>query len=531
MTAIPLRHVLSRPDTTGQAYNAVGDEIWTNERLVRALARAGGVTPDIVHVPREIAADAGLDYEPAYGTGPSWSIYDNHKLKKTGWAPTPAEQWLATLFEMEPEAEHRSWYHSRLQEVALAHYARRTRTAPRAATPTPTVTGDRMAPVRPFAAAPAALVPGRCEPGASLEWMRRVLSRRNVGSAKIHEFDGRILSSVGIGTWMGGLDDQTSASYVDTIVHAAARGINVFDTAINYRHMIAERTVGAAIRRLCELGFSRDMFFVSSKGGYVTHDGAVGDAAGYRLREYVTPRLLTADENTRSHSLNPDFIDRQIDASRANLGLATIDLYYLHNPEDELPHLGKSAFYQRLLETFIVLERRVAAGDIATYGLATWEGLRSPDSHPNHLDLAQAAKLARKAAKAVGNDSCGLRAIQLPFNVRDHAPRTLRTQIVKARKVSALEAADLLGLKVFTSASVLQGGALPEELDAVAAGHSRHSAALAAVLQVSEVGTALVGMRSPQRVEEALLAIDLADRDLLPGIPPATDPSDLADED
>lgn len=514
--AAAVAHVLGRPETIGQAYNAVGDEIWTNERLVRALANASGLDPDIVHVQREVAAGAGVDYEPVYGTGPSWSLYDNHKLKKTGWTPTPAEQWLPTLFEMEPEAEYRSSYHTRLQEVALAHYVRRTHIAPRRAAPAPTITGARMPTAKPLDPPPAALLAGRCEPGASLDWMKRVLSRREVTSSKVHEFDGRILSSVGVGTWMGGTDDRTSASYVETIVHAAARGINVFDTAINYRHMVAERSVGAAIRRLCKLGYTREMFFVSSKGGYITHDGQAMDPAGYRVREYVTPGLITAEENERGHSLDPAFIDRQIDQSRSNLGLGTIDLYYLHNPEDDLPHLGKVEFYRRLQDVFVVLERRVAAGDIASYGLATWEGLRSPADYPAHLDLAHAMKLARSAAKTVGNATCGLRAVQLPFNVRDHAARTLKTQVVKARKVTALEAAKALQLSVFTSASVMQGAALPNELDAIAVGHSRHSVALAGVLQAPEVGTALVGMRSPQRVEEALLSIDLSDRILLP---------------
>ncbi len=46
-------------------------------------------------------------------------------------------------------------------------------------------------------------------------------------------------------------------------------GVNMIDTAINYRYMKSERTIGAAIRYLKMKGFERDQLFICSKNGYI----------------------------------------------------------------------------------------------------------------------------------------------------------------------------------------------------------------------------------------------------------------------
>lgn len=50
-------------------------------------------------------------------------------------------------------------------------------------------------------------------------------------------------------------------------------GINVIDTAINYRYMKSERVVGAALRFLLEKEkIGREELFVCTKGGYIPED-------------------------------------------------------------------------------------------------------------------------------------------------------------------------------------------------------------------------------------------------------------------
>lgn len=47
-------------------------------------------------------------------------------------------------------------------------------------------------------------------------------------------------------------------------------GVNVIDTAINYRYQKSERVVGAVLRYLLEKGYSREELFISSKVGYIS---------------------------------------------------------------------------------------------------------------------------------------------------------------------------------------------------------------------------------------------------------------------
>lgn len=500
-------HVIEHPETAGQAYNVTGDEIWTNERVVRALAAAAGMTPEIVRVPQAVFDETGLDYSPVYGTSANWTIVDNAKLKSTGWRPTPAEQWMPFLLEANSPPEARAWYHTRIQEIALARHVQRKQSHD---VPLP-ASMDRRSGIEALGQTDSTTVPiaAAHETGASTVWQRRVMQQM-AGNVPLpgffKAFRGAIVSGIGVGTFMGDLSTATDAQYIDTLVHAASRGINVFDTAINYRHMKAERCVGNAIRRLVKSGIPRQALLVATKGGYITHDAASSrDSADYVRREYLEPGLVSAEEMARSHSINPRFIRRQINQSLDNLNLESVDIYYLHNPEEAMVALGAKEFRKVLTRTFAVLEEAVAARKIGCYGLATWDGLRVPADHPRHLSLATAVAAARAAA---GTGQHHLAVVQLPFNIRDNQASTLPTQKIGRALLSAFQAAEALGLYVMTSASVLQGAEIPQadesRLRAAVPGHSLVTAALQMARSTHGVGTALVGMRRIHSVEEAL---------------------------
>lgn len=499
-------HVIAHPETTvGQAFNVTGDEIWTNERLVRALAAAAGITPEIVRVPSAVLNQAGLDYTPAYGTAAFWTFADNAKLKSTGWKPTPAEQWLPFLLEANSPPHARTWYHTRIQEIALARHVQRKQSnevsLPAAMEQQP----NRATPNQSVTASPTS---GCHEAEASIIWQRRVMEQTsgNVPAQTFFKtFRGAPVSGIGIGTWMGDLSSATDARYIETLVHAASRGINIFDTAINYRHMRAERCVGSAVQRLVKSGIPREALLVATKGGYITHDaGGSHNWADYVRQEYLQPGLISEEEMARGRSINPRFIRHQIEQSLSNLNLATVDIYYLHNPEEDIAALGAIDFRKVLTQTFTVLEEAVSAKKIGCYGLATWEGLRVPSDDPRHLSLATAIAAAQDAAGSAHH----LAVLQLPFNVKDNQALVLKTQKIGHTLMPVFKAAEALGLYTMTSASVLQGGAIPQadesRLRAAAPGHSLSTAALQVSRSTRGVGTALVGMRRINSVEEAL---------------------------
>jgi aryl-alcohol dehydrogenase-like predicted oxidoreductase/nucleoside-diphosphate-sugar epimerase len=512
--------LISDEQAVDQAYNLTGSEIWTNERLVRALATAAGRTPDIVHVSRRLIEESGIDYSPVYGTGAYWSLADNAKLRTTGWSPTPAEKWLPFLLEELPPPISRPWYHTRLQEIALAQHIKR-RQSVRPSLPPST---QRVEPIWPMtadaASQAAAPLSGRATAEQTAGWKKTVCSQYAAvkpQEASFKTFNGLTVSGIGIGTWMGALSSDVDHQYIETMTHAGCRGINVFDTAINYRHMKAERCVGAALRRLESAGLSRNNFFVSSKGGYVSHDADDRRHADEYLRqEYVGTGLLSEDELSRRHAaLNPRFIAQQIDQSLHNMGLETIDLYYLHNPEEATCLLETDQLFQRLVELFAVLEGTVRAGKIGCYGLATWDGLRVAPSDAKHLPLELACAAAGAAA---GSERHHLAAVQMPFNPVMHEAYTTATQSVKGQLYPALVAAGKLGLYTFTSASVMQGGSINEEtkakFTAESKGLSLPSSVLQSVRGCPAVGTALAGMRQIAHVEDAIAALSIVVKDV-----------------
>ena len=313
------------------------------------------------------------------------------------------------------------------------------------------------------------------------------------------------LSSVGIGTYLGREDEATDDAYRRAIARAFERSVNVVDTAINYRHQRSERAVGAVLADLVgRRALEREVVFVASKGGYIPFDGEMPrDPAAYVTETYLGPGLVSPDDVVGgAHCMAPRFLADQIERSRANLGLATIDLYYLHNPESQLEAVGREEFTRRLRAAFEAFEEAVAAGKIARYGTATWNGYRESPEAPGLLMLAEVVAVARE----VGGPDHHFRAIQLPYNLAMTEAFTRANQRIGKDTVSTLEAAKRLDVYVMASASVYQGQ-LTRNLPPVIAEYLPGlSTDAQRSLQFSRstpgIGTALVGMKSTLHVDD-----------------------------
>ncbi|MCA1827812.1 MAG: aldo/keto reductase [Myxococcales bacterium] len=303
------------------------------------------------------------------------------------------------------------------------------------------------------------------------------------------------LSSLGIGTYLGRDDAATDASYAQSVRRALQLGVNVIDSAINYRNQRSERAVGAAIRE-----FAREQIVLCTKGGYLPFDGGrPQNLRAYLEETFFKPGVLKPDEIVAGcHSLAARYLDDQIDRSRANLGVDCIDVYYVHNPETQLGEVPRAEFRKRLRTAFAALESACDDGRIAVYGAATWSGLRLESDEEEHLALAELVEAARDA----GGDRNHFKAIQLPFNVEMDEAATLRNQGGR----TLLEAARDAGVAVFASASVLQGRlaqALPQPVrDALAGLETDAQRALQFARSTPGITCALVGMKTPAHVEE-----------------------------
>lgn len=307
------------------------------------------------------------------------------------------------------------------------------------------------------------------------------------------EWRGLVLSSVGIGTYLGRDDDVTDALYEAAIGRALLSGINVIDSAVNYRHQRSERAVGRALAKAVGAGHvAREGVVVATKGGFLPFDGppplglvGAGDVVG------------------GSHCITPRYLEDQIERSRTNLGVESIDIYYLHNPETQLGEVSRPVFMRRLRAAFEFLESAARDRRIGVYGTSTWSGYRQPSSARDFLSLPDLVALAEET----GGPQHHFRVVQLPYNLAMTEAFTLPNQPDRGEPVAPLEAARKLGLYVMTSASIYQGQLvrnLPPVLSEVLPGLDTDAQrALQFVRSTPGVGTALVGMKSEPHVDEA----------------------------
>jgi len=304
------------------------------------------------------------------------------------------------------------------------------------------------------------MLPGFATPEGTARYRDRFRQFRDAGHFRHPESvpgaSELCLTSIGLGTYLGEPDDAADANYVDAISTAVRSGINLLDTAINYRHQRSERNVGAALAQLIAAGdLQRDEVLVCTKAGYLSFDGNLpADPRAYFVREYVESGVLNPKELAGGmHCMAPRYLENQIERSRRNLGLETIDVFYLHNPESQLADVSPEVFRDRVKHAFAVLESSVKARKLRYYGMATWNAFRVLAGARDHISLSSAVELAQE----VGGSSHHFRFIQLPFNLGMPEAHSLANQTLHNKNVSVLTAAAQLGVAVIGSATLYQG--------------------------------------------------------------------------
>ena len=339
---------------------------------------------------------------------------------------------------------------------------------------------------------------------ASIEGTKKFAQNSGVNQINFNEFQNLTLSNVGVGTYLGEPDSKTDEMVTEAVKKSILSGVNVIDSAINYRSQKAERSVGKAISELITDGkISRDQIFLSSKNGYVTNDADVQLGFWEYVKQEYTEKGIVSEGDITSgyHCMTTSYLSDQLDRSLKNLDVECIDLMYLHNAvEGQVKDVSREQFLENLKSVFELYEQKRDEGKIQFYGMATWECFRVASDNAQYLSLEETVNLAQK----IGGVNHGFRFIQLPFNMHYDQALLAKNQTLSNQSISILEAAVTLGIGVFTSVPFMQGrllapGAMPEFSDL-----KPSLRALQFIRSSPGVLAPLVGQKSMEHVSENL---------------------------
>ncbi len=329
--------------------------------------------------------------------------------------------------------------------------------------------------------------------------------------------DGLTLASIGLGTARHEATDEIDAAYHATVKRAFELGCNLIDTAVSYRYQRSERAIGKALQDALEAGtIRREEVVIATKGGYVPFNTAEPiDPKAWVSERYLNTGIAHANDFVAEyrHCIAPGFLEQSLAQSRANLGVETIDIYYLHNPETQRLTLSRETFRRRMLDAIEMMEQSVEKGFIRAWGLATWTGFRIPPKSPDYLSMAEMVSFAYEVA----GENHHLRYVQLPYNAMMPEAFALENQQVNEAFLNPVEAAEELGLTVIASAPIHQGRLtvpiVPQLGEAFPDLSSDAVRALQFVRSTPGVTSALAGTCDLAHLEEDLHLLTLAPAD------------------
>ncbi|MGE4383883.1 MAG: aldo/keto reductase [Arcobacter sp.] len=265
-----------------------------------------------------------------------------------------------------------------------------------------------------------------------------------------------IFSKLGLGTFNKEpyKEENYLFHYIEGVKEAIKSGINLIDTASNYRYGQSEKEIGIALQELFEEGFvKREELIICSKGGFIQLEYPFPQNPYAWIEENIINSSLAKLEDIEldQHCMTPDYLEWSCQKSLENLGVKTLDIYFLHNPEIQISKLGYKTWLKKVESAFKRFEKMVGKGMIKSYGVAVWNGFIDKSTN-EHINLEDLVEIAIK----VGGENHNFKYIQTPFNMAKTSIYTMPTQTVKGEECTLLQAAHRLKIGVISSSSLLQ---------------------------------------------------------------------------
>lgn len=278
-------------------------------------------------------------------------------------------------------------------------------------------------------------------------------------SKDFYRFNGELFfSSLGLGTYRKEpyREENYIVNYKDAVKTAILNGINLIDTAINYRYQVSEQEIGEALLELFDEGkVQRESLIITSKAGFLPLEFPFPENPYEWIKSNIIEKnLATSDEIViDQHCMSPEYLRWSVEQSLKNLRLNTLDILFLHNPETQLGYADREVVLSRIKEAFKLFEQLVDEGKIRHYGIASWNAFLYDENHTEYLSLNEIMQIALE----VGGESHHFKYIQSPFNlVKTHAYNYANQQGPDGRYYTLMQVIEGFGLNLLASSSLLQ---------------------------------------------------------------------------
>ena len=262
-------------------------------------------------------------------------------------------------------------------------------------------------------------------------------------------------SKIGIGTYLGDLNESVDDKIYDVIIKAIDSGINLIDTAPNYRCERSEEIIGKVITQA-----NREDLIISTKIGFLPfHKDNPKDYNKYFQNRFIDSGIVNSDGIYGDwQSFHPDYIEWQLNESLQRLNTDYIDIYYLHNPDELLDFINLEKFYSIMLDAFQFLNKMIVSGKIKYIGISTWNGFLR---EKNRLDLNKIIAISKDAL-----NSDKFKFIQVPYNLAmtDYLTNKTQVDIKNNKNCSLMYLAEVNNIDVMTSAPLYHGKLIAIEL-------------------------------------------------------------------
>lgn len=245
----------------------------------------------------------------------------------------------------------------------------------------------------------------------------------------------------------------------EALIAALNEGCSLIDTSSNYTDGQSEVIVGEVLKQ------TKAKPTIVTKAGYVQGQNLL---AFNKLKEKSELDFVDFGDGLL-HSIDPVFLDHQINQSLERMKLESIDVFLLHNPEYFLKKNPgqKSQYYQKIEKAFTFLNSKVSEGIIKEFGISS-NTFVDPREEDTATDFEEVWKIAERVGAL---DS--FKWIQFPMNLIEtgalekqfqgqnliEKAKSLGIKTIANRPLNAFSSSGLLRLATYKVDSSLLGDA------------------------------------------------------------------------